>query len=268
VQQCQGAITAALADGVLLQEVQFPPAGLESVPGDAEGNFESNQVLKHLRNIARLWQTADMQERLRVFFPDESELALATARVSDGTVSPAGQPAPFAEFAGRCTYLCEEGLLTTSGLSKLLGWHVPASARTAPDDVAYLVSQPSLNIDEMVQVAELERNAGRPRRTPIITVNAELERIRTSYYPPFWARAELDELRVLAPRFEAVYFLHNFKRSSGPSAVLFRAYPGPFQVLLREQDGSTRVVHTQPSYPGLKAVATEIVPRALAARRK
>ena len=36
-QQCGDALAAARADGILLQEVQFPPGGLASTPGDVEG---------------------------------------------------------------------------------------------------------------------------------------------------------------------------------------------------------------------------------------
>ena len=86
-----------------------------------------------------------------------------------------------------------------------------------------------------------------------------------SYYPKFWARGEMDVLRVFAPRFDQVYFLHNFK-GSWP-AVLLRAYPGPFQVLLRRPDGGFDCVHETDIFPGLRAVATDIIPRAVAARR-
>ena len=79
----------------------------------------------------------------------------------------------------------------------------------------------------------------------------------------------MDVLRAFAPRFNPIYFLHNFKGSF--PAVLFRAYPGPFQVLLRSTgaDGlrSFRLVHTCDTYPGLRAVATDIIPKALAEAR-
>ena len=90
------------------------------------------------------------------------------------------------------------------------------------------------------------------------------------YYPFFWAKQEMDVLRSFAPRFEQVYFLHNFKGSV--PAVLLRAYPGPFQVLLRGTDAAgapaCRLVHTSDQFPGLRAVASDIIPRALAQARK
>ena len=75
----------------------------------------------------------------------------------------------------------------------------------------------------------------------------------------------MEVLRVFAPRFTQVYFLHNFKGST--PAVLLRAYPGPFQVLLRRADGGFDCVHETDTFPGLRAVATDIIPRALAAAR-
>ena len=120
---------------------------------------------------------------------DATELALAVggaARSSDGIPAPDNTftPGPFANFPGQCTWLCDQGVLTTSGLSKLLGTHKPASTRTAPDDAAYVIAYPSLNLDEMSEVAALHREAAEPRGVPIVTVNAELERIRSGCAPP------------------------------------------------------------------------------------
>ena len=97
-----------------------------------------------------------------------------------------------------------------------------------------------------------------------------MQRCSCSYYPFFWAKAEMDVLRAFAPKFDPIYFLHNFKGSS--PAVLLRAYPGPFQVLLRGSDASGapafRLVHTSTTFPGLRAVANDIIPKAMAQLRK
>jgi hypothetical protein len=89
---------------------------------------------------------------------------------------------------------------------------------------------------------------------------------RDSYYPFFWAKNEMDKLRDFAPRFQQIYFIHNFKGST--PAVLFRAYPGPFQVLLRTSDGTGfSCVHETDTFPGLRAVAADILPAAIAKAR-
>jgi hypothetical protein len=62
------------------------------------------------------------------------------------------------------------------------------------------------------------------------------------------------------PNVEAAYYLHNFKGAGG--GALFRAYPGPWQVLLRLQEGMT-VVHTQVERPSLREVALDLLPAAV-----
>jgi hypothetical protein len=49
----------------------------------------------------------------------------------------------------------------------------------------------------------------------------------------------------------------------GLAATLFRAYPGPWQVLLRDpfDNSKIRVAHTQETMPSLKEVALDILPR-------
>lgn len=45
-------------------------------------------------------------------------------------------------------------------------------------------------------------------------------------------------------------------------AVLFRCYPGPWQVMRRRRGtGALEVVHTQEEYPGIQKVALDILPK-------
>ena len=55
--------------------------------------------------------------------------------------------------------------------------------------------------------------------------------------------------------------MHNFKGAGG--GVLFRAYPGPWQVFLRLQDGETLLVHEQDTRPSLREVSLDIIPNAI-----
>ena len=67
-------------------------------------------------------------------------------------------------------------------------------------------------------------------------------------------------LRGFAREFEGVYFIANFKGSN--PAVLFRCYPGPWQVLRRRRvDDTFELVHTQEDFPGVQKVALEILPK-------
>lgn len=240
--------------------------------------MESNLVVAFLRDFVRVWQRRGTLARLRVFFPDKVELGLAVGgagRSSDGIPAPDNTftAGPFAAFPGRCSWLCEQGLLTTSGLGRLLKMLQPAAERTAPDDVAIVVAYPSLNIDEMTEVAAL--HAARPD-VPIITVNAELERIRSGYglrnlaallpcspfltpfwlaytrviryYPFFWAKGEMDALRAFAPRFEQAYFIHNFKaRVRAPCFALVAAYRCVRALPLRRRRGQRQRCFSAPT---------------------
>jgi len=70
--------------------------------------------------------------------------------------------------------------------------------------------------------------------------------------------------KEFVPLVETGFYIHNFKGLGG--GALFRAFPGPWQVLLRLSDGM-RVVHTQEERPSLKEVALEILPTAVRALR-
>ena len=75
--QCQKALQAGLDDGLGLMEIQFPPGGLETAPGDVEGNMESNLTVQHLRGICAQFERNKTAKTTRVFFPDPIEAKLA-----------------------------------------------------------------------------------------------------------------------------------------------------------------------------------------------
>ena len=110
-----------------------------------------------------------------------------------------------------------------------------------------------------LQVKELWETVAAPAKAPVLVVIGELDRIPPNYYPPFWARKEMTQLREFVPKIDALYYIHNFKGSR--PAVLFRCYPGPWRVLRRDRDGGLVQVHEQEERPTLKEVALEILPR-------
>ena len=69
ISQAQTAVKAAIADGALLLEVEFPTAGLATVAGDAEGANEMTYSLGYLRQFCRMFQ--DRASHTRIYFPDE-----------------------------------------------------------------------------------------------------------------------------------------------------------------------------------------------------
>ena len=100
------------------------------------------------------------------------------------------------------------------------------------------------------------------QNVPVVVCNGELERTRSDYYPPFWNAREMGPLREFAREFEGIYWVSNFKGSN--PAVLFRAYPEPWQVLRRRRaDDSYELVYTSDEFPGVQKVALEILPKFL-----
>lgn len=274
IAQCQKALQAALDDGVPLMELQFPPGGLDTVPGDVEGNVENNLTTAHLRGVCAQFERNKTGDTTRVFFPDPVERNIAltgAANTPDGVRPPdnAQTKAAFADWPGGVDFLEAPDFLSVSGLDKVLNKRVSLSDRVAAQtkgekrDTAFVVAYPSLNVSELVRTKELydgERMADAATRRPVIACNGELERTRSNYYPPFWNAGEMGPLREFAREFEGVYWISNFKGSN--PAVLFRAYPGPWQVLRRRRaDDSFEVVYTCDEFPGVQKVALEILPK-------
>ena len=54
-----------------------------------------------------------------------------------------------------------------------------------------------------LQVKELWETVAAPAKAPVLVVSGELDRIRTNYYPPFWARKEMTQLREFVPKIDA-----------------------------------------------------------------
>lgn len=125
-----------------------------------------------------------------VYLPDKEELSRAAAALS-------GLPCA-------TTWLCQGGLATTTGFSRLGLFgvqHPSASLRGRANDTASVVLYPSHNLDELVAVSELHDDTAAAGR-PVVVVNGEMDRIRSGYYPAFWAFREMDILRKFTPRFE------------------------------------------------------------------
>ena len=136
-------------------------------------------------------------------------------------------------------------------------------ASFASSDTAFVVAYPSLNVSELVRTKELF-DGERPKiasgtRAPVIACNGELgARGRTTTRPSGTPR------RWAPSRFarEARESTGSATSGSNRPRVLFRAYPGPWQVLRRRRaDDSLEVVHTQETFPGVQAVALDILPK-------
>lgn len=229
VRQAQEAVKAALADGLKLIEVEFPTSGLDSVSGDGEGQNEMNLSMDYIRRFLSAFR--DKQEAVRVFFPDSQEVAIAQ---SGQTADPnAGRVEMEPKFEGvkyGMGYLTKQNPVWAA-LGVNLEQFTPSQLVKDSDEI-FLVAYPHFNPrEELSAVEKLYQESAREQGRPIIIFNGELDRIRGGYYPGLFFPGLAKLAREFIPRFEAVYYIHNFK-GSRPGA-LYRSYPGPWQVLRR-----------------------------------
>ncbi|KAL3691118.1 hypothetical protein R1sor_004769 [Riccia sorocarpa] len=239
--QVKAATRAALQDSKLLLEIEFPTGGLDSVPGDVEGGIEMSSSMNLVREFCRVFvDGSDKAGRTRIFFPDVNEVISAKENVFAGT--------PF-----KLDYLTKPSGLNDLGLGK----KEKMADHVLPTDEVFVCAYPYFNVNEMIAVEELYRESAEATRRPVIVFNGELDRIRSGYYPSFFYPKLGSLAKNFLPKFEAAYYIHNFKGQSG--GVLFRAYPGPWQVLRRVDYGFV-CLHEQSSMPSLKEVALNILP--------
>ncbi|XP_037497303.1 uncharacterized protein LOC105640971 [Jatropha curcas] len=121
----------------------------------------------------------------------------------------------------------------------------------------YFTSNPYFNVNEMLVVEELYKEAVVNTTRKLIIFNGELDRIRSGYYPPFFYPKLASLSKTLFPMMETVYYIHNFKGFNG--GTLFRCYPGPWKVL-RKVKNAYICLHQQEVMPSLKEVALDILP--------
>ncbi|CAM6092736.1 unnamed protein product [Calypogeia fissa] len=236
--QARTATSAALKDSKMLMEIEFPTAGLDTVPGDAEGGIEMNTSMLLVREFCRVFN-AETASRTRIFFPDIREVESARINVFEGT--------PF-----KLDYLSKPSGLEDFGFGKKekIADHVQKA------DAVFVAAYPYFNVNEMIAVEELYNDSAKATGRPVIVFNGELDRIRSGYYPSFFYPKLGAIAKTFLPKFETVYYIHNFKGRSG--GTLFRAYPGPWQVL-RRKDYQFVCIHEQETMPTLKEVALNIL---------
>ncbi|GAQ79140.1 hypothetical protein KFL_000250170 [Klebsormidium nitens] len=241
LEQVRISTAAALKDGKQLIEIEFPTAGLDSTAGDAEGGMEMSMSMTAIREFCKMFVQTDQAPKTRIFFPDKKESVLARGGTFEGT--------PFKiDF-----------LTSPSGLSDI-GWEkkVKMTDRVQPSDEIFVVAYPYFNVNEMLAVEELWKDSAGPSGRPIIVFNGEMDRIRSGYYPPFFYPKLGQLAKTFLPKFEAAYYIHNFKGRYG--GKLFRAYPGPWQVLRQNAQGQLEVIQESETMPTLKEVALNILP--------
>ncbi|MCD7461680.1 hypothetical protein HAX54_046804 [Datura stramonium] len=242
LQQAKEATELALTDNRQLMEIEFPTAGLGSVPGDGEGGTEMTGSMQLIREFCDLLVIPEKATKTRIFFPEANEVKFARQSIFGG-----------ASF--KLDYLTKPSFFEDFGFTE----KVKMADRVKPEDELFIVAYPYFNVNEMLVVEELYKAAVSNTSRKLIIFNGELDRIRSGYYPPFFYPKLAALSKTLFPEMETVYYIHNFKGRNG--GVLFRCYPGPWKVFRRV--GSTYMcLHQQESMPSLKEVALDILPSA------
>ncbi|XP_050234731.1 protein LPA3 isoform X1 [Mercurialis annua] len=240
--QAKKATQLAFIDGKQLMEIEFPTAGLQSVPGDGEGGIEMTESMQFIRRFCDRFVIPEKASRTRVFFPEANEVEFARESVFEGS-------------SLKLDYLTKPSFFEDFGFVE----KVKMTDRVKQEDELFLVAYPYFNVNEMLVVEELYKDAVVNTTRKLIIFNGELDRIRSGYYPPFFYPKLAALLKTLFPVMETVYYIHNFKGLKG--GTLFRCYPGPWKVIRKVKNGSI-CVHQQEVMPSLKEVALNILPSA------
>ncbi|KAL5794693.1 hypothetical protein ACOSP7_003287 [Xanthoceras sorbifolium] len=242
LKQAKQAAELAMKDGKQLMEIEFPTAGLESVPGDGEGGNEMTGSMQLIREFCDCLVNPEKATRTRIFFPEANEVKFARKSAFEG-----------ASF--KLDYLTKPSLFEDFGFTE----KVKMADRVKPGDELFLVAYPYFNVNEMLVVEELYKEAVVNTARKLIVFNGELDRIRSGYYPPFFYPKLAALSKTLLPMMETIYYIHNFKGRNG--GILFRCYPGSWKVL-RNVKNKYICLHQQEVMPSLKEVALDILPSA------
>ncbi|KAH9753110.1 DUF1995 domain-containing protein [Citrus sinensis] len=240
--QAKMAAELAVKDGRKLMEIEFPTAGLDSVPGDGEGGIEMTGSMRLIREFCDLFVTPEKVTRTRIFFPEANEVKFARKSVFEGS-------------SFKLDYLTKPSFFEDFGFTE----KVKMADRVKPEDEMFLVAYPYFNVNEMLVVEELYKEAVFNTARKLIIFNGELDRIRSGYYPSFFYPKLAALSKTLFPVMETIYYIHNFKGRNG--GTLFRCYPGSWKVL-KKVSNKYICLHQQEVMPSLKEVALDILPSA------
>ncbi|KAI3453871.1 hypothetical protein Pfo_010534 [Paulownia fortunei] len=162
LKQAKEATELALKNNRQLMEIEFPTAGLESVPGDGEGGIEMTGSMQLIREFCDLVISPEKTTRTRIFFPEANEVTFARKSAFGGS-------------SLKLDYLTKPSFFEDFGfVSK-----VKMADRVKPEDELFLVAYPYFNVNEMLVVEELYKEAVVNTTRKLIIFNGELDRIRS-----------------------------------------------------------------------------------------
>lgn len=220
-EQAVSSVRTALADGVTLCEVQFPPVANMATAA-------LNQIQDANRAFARDFITPFIAElgvgAVEVVMPDAAEARLAKKLWGDETA-----------FGIRA--------IPKPGSDSF----VRSQASKSPDDPKKLVVcvNPGFNVSEWIDMESLEG------LDPVILINGDLDKVRGGYYPRiFYPGLHAVKDRFLS-RFEPVYYVKQFSNGG----TLFRAYPSQWLLFYTPVEaGTSKLVRSFESRPEFRLV--------------
>ncbi|KVH89789.1 protein of unknown function DUF1995 [Cynara cardunculus var. scolymus] len=129
--QAKEATQVALKDGIQLMEIEFPTAGLESVPGDGEGGIEMTGSMQLIREFCDLLIVPEKATRTRIFFPEANEVQFARKSAFGG-----------ASF--KLDYLTKPSFFQDFGIVE----KVKMVDRVKEEDELFIVGYPYFNVND------------------------------------------------------------------------------------------------------------------------
>ncbi|XP_074382530.1 uncharacterized protein LOC141724326 isoform X2 [Apium graveolens] len=131
LQQAREASELALKDKIQLMEIEFPTAGLDSVPGDGEGGIEMTGSMQLIREFCDLFIKSEKVTRTRIFFPEANEVIFARGSVFEG-----------ASF--KLDYLTKPSFFEDFGFTE----KVKMTDRVKAEDELFVVAYPYFNVND------------------------------------------------------------------------------------------------------------------------
>lgn len=152
----------------------------------------------YARDLVRSFVPRTPREKLHVVFPDVEEARLAVRAYGDVNFTVRALPKQ------RPLYVREGGVA--------------------------IVVQPGFNVSEWMEIENLEG-------MPIITVNADLDKVRSSYYPRLFYPGLYKVKERFLSRFEEAYYIKMFANGG----TLMRRFPDGWRLFYAALDGLKEV---------------------------
>lgn len=243
IQQAVSAVQAALEDGEKLVEIEFPPLPTAQMESSAVGAYDVMDANIRLSvDFARPFAKAG--KRVAIQFPDFIEKDRAVGQNNEMEEPVEGIRFGTIRDSGRGGFL--ERIWTTKKME---------SATRDDDDIFVVIGA---TCQELPDVEKLVEDAG---GRPVVLFNLKLDSARGDLGLPAFPRKAL-HYRFLT-KVLPVYYLRTrtYSRSlkKAPyivnySGVLYRVYPGPYQILLDTSAGAYRRLDTMDERPSLGEV--------------